>query len=363
MPIIENKSPLNHLRSDLQKVLANYSHEMVETVLNEMGVINGIPVPEKRDPSIQEAYEYYVASPRYLGLSTTSKKTYISELNQFNQFVFKQLSNNATLRNITKPAFLMEYLFETKNGNTRSKKSSFLRSFFEVTLGEFFGESIEELKRVLKIEWDRNVLPKALTKPQLSEVVQISAASRSGLRNFTIIMTFLSSGIRINELCNLQIGDVDKENSLLYVIPKGSEHVKKPRHINQLGLSILLNYINFTYGSHIKRLPKEEYNKLIVFSAQSGRTAIHSRTIEKFVKHIYEQCLTIPKDKKNQFSVHTFRHCFAVYGLDAGIDIFTLSKLLGHKDINSTSIYLRLFDDQLRKAIEKHPFAHSIGEQ
>ena len=372
MPIIERKSSINNLRSELQNVIANYSPDLLEKVLHEMGMLPTKATQVMTNPTFDEACEYFFTSSHFLGTSAFTKKTYRSEINQFSRYVIKCLGTSAYLKDISVPQFLIDYLETSSHNNTKSKKSAFLRTFLKVTFREFFRESLDDLNlnKVLKIKWKRgsdndvDSLPRPLTLEQLSEVTTLAAASSKGLRNHAIIMTFLTSGIRLNELINLQIRDLNVEKCLLSVIPKGGENVKRLRNINLLGVSILVNYINFTYASHKKRLSQKDYEELYIFSTCNGTRPLNPKTIETFVTNIYDQCTTIPKTyggRRKPYNVHTFRHCFAVYGLEGGLDIFTISKLLGHKDIKSTAIYLDLFNDQLKRAVEKHPFAKELG--
>ncbi|MEC0269700.1 tyrosine-type recombinase/integrase [Paenibacillus anseongense] len=373
MPIIEPNSPLNSLRSELQNVVAHYSPDMLEKVLQEMGMLPSTVLPTSNNPTYKEACEFFLTSADFLGTSKSTKKTYTSELNQFSNYVKTGLGTMALLRDISSPQFLLSYLKNALHVNTKSKKSAFLRTFLKVTLKEYFKESLDDLdlKKVLKIRWKRgsenevDSLPRPLNKAQLSEVTTLAAASSKGLRNHAIVMTFLTSGIRLNELINLQIEDLNTDKCLLSVIPKGDEHVKRLRNINLLGVSILQNYISFTYASHKRRLPQDDYKKLYIFSANNGKTPLDPKTVETFVSSVYDQCTTIPKihdGRRKLYNVHTFRHCYAVYGLEGGLDIYTISKLLGHKDIKSTAIYLDLFNDQLSKAVEQHPFAKKVGD-
>lgn len=371
MPIVERNSPINSLRSQIQDVIANYSPDMLEQVLQEMGMVPSSTPHVSKNSSFDETRDFYFSSADFLEKSEATKKTYKSEIKQFGEYINKRYGNLAQLKDFSTPQFLLDYLKNVSHVNTRSKKSAFLRSFLKVTMKEFFNESVDDLKKVLKIKWkrgsedDSDSLPRALTRAQLSEVTALAAASSKGLRNHAIIMTFLTSGIRLNELINLQIGDLDVEKHEIKVIPKGEEEIKRRRRINMLGVSILTNYINFTYSSHRKNLTDKEYKKLYIFSASNGQVALNPKTIEVFVSDVYDQCKSIPKTRNGRrkpFNVHTFRHCYAVYGLEGGLDIFTISKLLGHKDIKSTAIYLDIFNDQLSRAIEKHPFAKNVGD-
>lgn len=70
---------------------------------------------------------------------------------------------------------------------------------------------------------------------------------------------------------------------------------------------------------------------------------------------------SISKEEKERLSVHSLRHSFALFALEGGVDIVSISKFLGHRSLKTTTIYLELFNSMLLEAIEKHPFAHSLA--
>ncbi|ALC85580.1 hypothetical protein AM499_06905 [Bacillus sp. FJAT-22090] len=359
MPIRKPEgSPINNARVELQMILSNYGPELLERIVNEMGLAKEVSkVNIKENATLEEAIEFYHSSSSFLRLSKSSKETYASELEQFKSFVTKELKKNVTLQNSAEPIVLVKYLRAFKSSNTKAKKSAFLRSFFRCVFKQFLNQDITSIKEVLKLKWTSDNLPRAFTKVQLAEIIGLSQLFSNELRNYTILWTFLGTGIRLNELINLQIKDIDANTQTIKVIPKGHEGNKMERKISRIALLILLDYIKFKYDYLYSSLTETKYKNLYIFSTTNGSTAINKRTIQHMMKKLIDKASSIPQNEKNRYSVHTLRHCFAIFGLDSGIDIYTLSKLLGHESINSTSVYLKLFDNQLVEAIEKHPFA------
>jgi integrase/recombinase XerD len=357
-------SPMQNLRQNIHQLVATYGVDDVQEILGELGLsVDSTKTQNNIEDIPGEAVkDFFLKCPRYLSLSSSTRTTYESELAQFVKFSKPVPTSYATLRQLADPKNIVAYLDQYKpRSNTRAKKASFLRTFFRITLKHFFSERIEDLQPLLDIKTDESDIPKALKVEQLREVVHLSTAKGNGFRNFTIIMTFLSSAIRLNELLQLKIGDIDTERQIIQVVAKGRKGAKRPRTINLLGLCILRNYIKFTYQSQIIHFTEEQLNGLYVFSTDGGTSAISSRNIQYFVKKLIKMATSIPENMKRQYSVHTFRHCYAVYGLESGIDIYTLAKLLGHESIETTAIYLKLFDEQLKKAVEKHPFANGLN--
>ncbi|QGM30141.1 tyrosine-type recombinase/integrase [Bacillus sp. N3536] len=360
MPIRKvEQSPINKARSELQAILGNYGPEILENIISEMGITKEVLKTDINESvTLIAAIEYYRTSSAFLGLSNSSKKTYSSEVEQFKSFVTREIGSNITLQNATEPILLVKYLKSFKSPNTKAKKSAFLRSFFRCVLSYFLKKDISQIKDVLKVNWTSDNLPRAFTQVQLAEIIDLCKLFNNELRNYTILWTFLGTGIRLSELINLQILDIDKESQTIKVIPKGNEEIKKARKISSIALLILLDYINFKYAHFSKIKSEVEYKQLYIFSTNNGQSPINKRTIQHLMNKLIVNASSIPQNEKSRYNVHTLRHCFAVYGLDAGIDIYTLSKLLGHESIKSTTVYLKLFDNQLLEAIEKHPFAN-----
>jgi integrase/recombinase XerD len=359
MPIQKETSKIDQLRTEFQLFISNYESQQLKQVIEEIGFLpqQTVAVKEKETVTFIDAVDHFLTSSRFLGLSSSTKKTYVSEMNQFKKFIFNNIGTGVSIVQTSEPKLLAKYLNTYKDSNTLAKKSAFLRSFLSTVYKHFYKEGIDDLKLVLTMKWVKDELPRALSKVQLAEILSLAQLCNNDLRNYTIIWTLLGSGIRLNELRNLQIGDIEKETQTIYVFPKHSENKKMARKISEVSLLILLDYIHFKYDFLRQRLSDTEFKKLYIFSCNNGKAPIQARTIQYALKKIIGHAQSIKPDEKNRYGIHTFRHCFALYGLESGIDIFTLSKLLGHKSLSSTTVYLNLFDDQLKNAIEKHPFA------
>ena len=161
---------------------------------------------ERKDVTFEEAVNWYLQSSEFGRKSEATQKTYRSELNQFVSFV--DSPETPSLLSFEKnPKVLLDYLKPVKTQNTRSK-SFILRDFFTVTFTRFFEIDIKKIKETLivDVEFDED-LPKAFTKEQVEEIINLSRLTNDGFRNFVILWTFLG-GIRLNELTQLQIGDI-----------------------------------------------------------------------------------------------------------------------------------------------------------
>lgn len=354
----EGKSPVAGLMAELQKLAASNSHANLMQALEKSNlIVVKEPVPPQ-DISFDDAVAWYLQSAEFEKKSASTKKTYRSELNQFVEFINLLSAPPSLLAFEHNPKILLDYLAPIKVQNTRSKKASFLRDFFTVTFTRFFEVDIKKIKEnlITKVEFDED-LPKAFKKEQIEEIVNLSRLTNDGFRNFVILWTFLGSGIRLNELTQLRIKDIFYDTQNITVHVKGNKLQKVPRKITTSSLELLRKYISFKYGP-LRDQPT--YTDLFVFSADKGVTPISDSTVQKMLDGLIADAQTISIEEKERLSVHSLRHSFALFALEQGVDLVSISKLLGHKSLKTTTIYLQLFNDMLLKAIEKHPFARSL---
>lgn len=158
-------------------------------------------------------------------------------------------------------------------------------------------------------------------------------------RNYAIFATFIYTGIRKKELLNLKYTDVDIENLSLFIRQgKGSKDRILP--INYKLAEALQKYL--------------EYRKKAYKSAPEFFTSYtyDMHFTESGIKRLVEK---ISKTSGIKFSLHKLRHTFATLMLEGGCDIYSLSRLMGHSDIKTTTIYLAASAEHLREQMLKHP--------
>lgn len=187
-------------------------------------------------------------------------------------------------------------------------------------------------------------LPKRLKKQdalKLLEIVYNYPYTHRYLkyRNHAIFSTFLFSGLRKNELLNLKLTDVDIENLTIFVRQgKGNKDRIVP--------------ISYTLAQSLNRylIERKKARKTCAeFFTSSNRNGGFT---ESGLKYLTNQ---IRKASNIDFTVHKLRHTFATLMLEGGCDIFSLSKMMGHSDIKTTTIYLSATAEHLRGQIIKHP--------
>jgi site-specific recombinase XerD len=158
-------------------------------------------------------------------------------------------------------------------------------------------------------------------------------------RNHAIFSTFMYAGLRRQELLNLKLMDVDTDNLTIFIRQgKGGKDRILP-------MSTVLAQTLKRYKDERKRLHKTcpEF-----FCSLRGNQPFTVDGLRKLISQLRTSL-------KLHFSAHTLRHTFATLMLEGGCDIYSLSKMMGHSDINTTTIYLAASADHLRLQMTKHP--------
>ena len=164
-----------------------------------------------------------------------------------------------------------------------------------------------------------------------------------GLRNLLILELLYSTGIRVSELVNIKLSDIDFSNNRIFILGKGN----KERYVlyGKICRDLLKEYLE---KSRSKLNKSSEYLLLNKFGNKITDRAIRM-IIDDIVK---KSCL------KLNISPHTLRHTFATHLLNEGADLKIVQELLGHENISTTGIYTHVSNEHLRKVyLDAHPRA------
>lgn len=173
--------------------------------------------------------------------------------------------------------------------------------------------------------------------PDLSDVL--------GRRNHAIIETMYGCGLRVSELCGLQISHIDFRNAVMLIQGKGSKERLIP--VNDTALELLRQYICDGDRNSVDINPSDTD---IVFLNRRGR---HLTRVMIF--YILRDAAARAGIDKT-ISPHTLRHSFATHLLEGGANLRAIQQMLGHESISTTQIYLHIENSRLRQEIiEHHP--------
>lgn len=177
-----------------------------------------------------------------------------------------------------------------------------------------------------------NKLPQVFSIDQVKELLAVI----TNLKHKVMISLFYGTGLRMNELVNLKIADIDSKAFQVKVCGKG----RKDRFT--LLPKQLLEELRKYYLQHKPQI--------YLFEGQVKGKPMHPRSIQHFV-HRYIALIGLGE---KDYSAHTLRHSFATHLLDTGTDIHTIKELLGHNNISTTMVYLHL--QQSKRAGLVSPF-------
>ena len=209
--------------------------------------------------------------------------------------------------------------------NTMVQRTAALRFFFVVTLRRRW--------TIAETPYPRKTfrLPKVLSVEQVSQL--IDAASTLFYR--VLLMTLYATGLRRAELAHLKVSDIDKERMVIHV--KGG----KGRKDRDVMLSPKLLQELERYLRELRRPPE-----LWLFPGNCWHTGKRPIT----TKVIWAACRDAARRAGlgDEIHPHTLRHCFATHLLEDGTDLRTIQLLLGHRDLEETTLYLHLSNPRLR---------------
>lgn len=176
-------------------------------------------------------------------------------------------------------------------------------------------------------------LPQVFTVGEVQQLL----ATITNIKHKMIVSLFYGAGIRMNELKNLRLCDIDSKNFQLKVVTgKGGKE----------RFTLLPKDLLEPLRSYFKVYRPDVY----LFEGQVAGQPMHERSIQHFVQLYIAKIGLGGKD----FSAHTLRHSFATHLLDAGTDIHAIKELLGHSNLSTTMIYLHL--QQSKRAAIRSPF-------
>lgn len=244
----------------------------------------------------------------------------------------------------------MEFLSEFKDNHdnhdkARSRKVSAIRSFYKY-LTVSSGKLIENPMLNLETPKQKKTLPRFLTLEQALELLSHIETNFTE-RDFCIITLFLNCGMRLSELCGINISDI--QNNSLKILGKGNK--ERIVYLNVACLNAVDNYLKvLNSGTKIKRSDKNA-----LFLNRSGKR-ISARRVEQIV----EECLKKAGLDNMGISPHKLRHTAAtLLYQDAGVDIRVLKELLGHESLSTTEIYTHVSNKQLENALNKSPLGNT----
>lgn len=187
-------------------------------------------------------------------------------------------------------------------------------------------------------------IPIVLTENEIKRILKApNTSTRPGIRDRAILEVLYSTGIRLNELYNLTIFDIDTSSGFLR-INKGKFSKDRFSPLTKIACHYLKEYIAKVRPYFTKNKPKEQ----ALFVGRKGKK-INKVIIQRLIRDYAKKA-----GIKKRVSTHTFRHTFATHLLQNDVDIFKIQKLLGHSRPSITQRYTHLNPKEIKKMHKKH---------
>ena len=194
-------------------------------------------------------------------------------------------------------------------------------------------------------------LPKYLNLQESKKLLETAnnTDNRNNLRDFAILTIFLNCGLRLSELVNIDINDIDFSENKMTVIGKGDK--ERVIYLNKACVDAIKDYLEVRPKEGIKTDKNNSKNALFL---SERKERIGRRTVQDIV---YKELRAAGLATKN-LSAHKLRHTAATLMYQYGkVDIRALQEVLGHESISTTEIYTHVASEQVKEAIQRNPLS------
>lgn len=275
------------------------------------------------------------------GLSKNSCSSYQRDLAKLSNWAEKNNYDIVKLSRQDLREFLIDLARENLSPTSVNRLISAMRGFYKFLM--FDRHVTKNPAEDLQSQQTTSYLPKFLNQAEIEQLLaEPDVSGEIGLRDRAILETMYACGLRVSEVCSLQISDVELDAGILTCTGKGNKTRKVP--MGKSAVEWLKSYL-------VSRRKKENIEVQNLFVSIFGRP-ISRQNVFQLVK---EYGTKIGRD---DISPHTLRHSFATHLVQNSADIRSVQQMLGHADISTTQIYTHITDKQLRKTYEKfHPRA------
>jgi integrase/recombinase XerD len=273
------------------------------------------------------------------GLAPNSVEAYRLDLSRFQRFV--GAAGEEAAPGVEGVRRYMDSLYQAGLASrTIARHVTTLRNFYAFLLREERVDADPTLALPLPRQWKS--LPKYLTLDEVNRLIEAPDESKAtGLRDRGMLELLYASGMRVSELCQLQISDLNHELGVVRVVGKGGKQRMTP--VGQSALTAVCAYL--------------ERGRPMLLRGRGSRYLFITARGDKMTRQAFWKSLAGYGRKAGilrRLTPHVIRHTFATHLLEGGADLRSVQTMLGHADIATTQIYTHVMRSRLQKTIEKH---------
>ncbi len=294
---------------------------------------------------MQKAIDEFVRTLISRGLSEHTVTAYKRDLLQLQEFLLKYFEDEKVDADKVSRLYLRDFLRylsdNDRNNRTLARKATTIKNFFQFCeKNKYCSKNPASKLHIPKFE---KKLPKCFSEKEMEELLNIpDLSSKFGIRNRAIMELIYSSGLRISEIANCKIGQIDLTEKQIRIIGKGNKERIVP----------LSSKAKITIRNYTKTRPQftSRFSDETFFLSKSGRPLSPNE-----IREILSRYLNLVAKTKG-YSPHTIRHSFATHLLARGADLRAIQEMLGHANLSTTELYTHLTIKDLKKVYEQaHP--------
>ena len=286
----------------------------------------------KEDSNLRSFLNYLLVDK---GLSNNTVKAYEADISSFFQWLdnedlkYKNLQEDHINQYIS-------FLFKRKmRSSSVNRKISSIKSFYIFLVKRNFVKN-SPLNDLVTPKQEK-YLPESMSEAEVDKLLNSpDVSNKIENRDKAMIEMLYATGMRISELVNLKITDVDMKRCVVKVFGKGSKERLVP--FGETALDSLKSYLN----------DREQSSSKEIFLSNRGK----KMTRVAFWQRV--KIYLIRENLKNSISPHTLRHAFATHLINRGADLRSVQLLLGHSDLSTTQIYTHIAKQRLSDVLKKH---------
>ena len=286
----------------------------------------------KEDSNLRSFLNYLLVDK---GLSNNTVKAYEADISSFFQWLdnedlkYKNLQEDHINQYIS-------FLFQRKmRSSSVNRKISSIKSFYIFLVKRNFLKN-SPLNDLVTPKQEK-YLPESMSEAEVDKLLNSpDVANKIENRDKAMIEMLYATGMRISELVNLKITDVDMKRCVVKVFGKGSKERLVP--FGETALDSLKSYLN----------NREQSSSKEIFLSNRGKKMTRVAFWQRVKVYLIRENL------KNSISPHTLRHAFATHLLNRGADLRSVQLLLGHSDLSTTQIYTHIAKQRLSDVLKKH---------
>ncbi len=267
----------------------------------------------------------YISKKNY---SVNTYTSYINDLYYFYIFIKKDLTK-VTFEDIKD--YLEHLNLKKEKTSSIRRKISSLKSFYKFLYkNNYINKKDYPLTKIAYPKMEKK-LPKFIYYNDLLEIINESSKDKDGVRDRLIIEMLYATGVRVSELINIKINDIDFNNRRIIVLGKGNK--ERIVYYGEYAEEVLKEYM--------KTHERKNHNYLFV-NSKGGKLT------DRGVRYIIDNIMS-KLSVKTHVTPHVLRHTFATDMLNNGCDIKVVQELLGHSSLKATEIYTHVTNEHLKK--------------